>query len=387
MRSRPAGPAAGGRYETYVLVPAVMGVGMLLSLATLAREKASRMRGHAARQRHVRTRAHAAAVSAVGGTEKARRDIRGLRGRNAAAGIAVLLLGFAGYLLPGATWNYFNPVNQSRDLAWLWALSMLVVVVTTAVGAAVAVAAWRWHDLPAQVRPVLTATALTTAPLDEEADTRWHDQQRQLALISLTALGLFALLTAYVAQAPSLPVEELLLDVARQAEEVRVLRRLNPLDETETAIIATAAVGLVTWRCRPFALTYLLAFAATWALTLGTNALVDRPRPNGWQADFAAYPSGHITTAAVMTALIPLGLYVLTRRPVAAWASAAALGIGLLGVVVSRVTVGAHWPLDAVASLLAAVVIAAGASAVLVDPHRHGSCRSCPWARPDGRTP
>jgi hypothetical protein len=155
-----------GDGSCYVIVPAVMGVGLLLSLLTLARDHVGRLRGHQARARRVRTYAHAAAVAALEGTDAARRDVTPLRGRTHTAATAVLVLAFAVYLVPGATWNFFNPVNLMRGIAWLWALTLSVVVVTGAVGLTLAAAALRWSDLPAAARPLLLRTSLTAAPVD-----------------------------------------------------------------------------------------------------------------------------------------------------------------------------------------------------------------------------
>jgi membrane-associated phospholipid phosphatase len=115
-------------------------------------------------------------------------------------------------------------------------------------------------------------------------------------------------------------------------------------------------------------------------LTLGTNRLVDRPRPV--LPDPSSYPSGHIATAALMTGLVPLAVLALTHRQRLARLAGAVLGVGLVGVVVERLVAGAHWPTDALAALLVAAAVVASVRFVLADPRRHVRCRRCPWQAP-----
>lgn len=378
--------AVPGDASVAVIVPAVMGVGLVLSLATLVRDAVGRMRGHAARTRRVVALAHAAAVSTVAGTEAARRDRSGLRGRRQTTGAALLVLAFAAYLTPGATWNFFNPVSRMRELAWLWALTLTVVVLAGAVGLVLAAAALRWHDLPAATRPVLLSTAVTAAPvpsLERPATTTVahaaRPPQRRLLLLSAVALVVFAGLSLFVAVGDPRSVDDPALRAVQRVADLRRLRVLNPLAETESAFLVSALIGLTTWRCRVFALTFVLSLLAAWALALGTNRLVDRPRPNLLPHDLAAYPSGHVAVAALMTGLLPLALVVLTRRRGLPHLVGGALAVGLAGIAVDRVASRAHWPLDVVGSLLVALIVVPAALAVVLDPTGHRGCVRCPW--------
>jgi undecaprenyl-diphosphatase len=371
----------------HVIVPAVMGVGLLLSLVTLVRDEAGRLRSHAARDRRVQAHAHAAALAALAGTDAARRDVTALRGRAPTAAAAGVLLVFALYLVPGATWNFFNPVNRMRDLAWLWGVSLSVVVVAGAAGLVLAAAALHWDDLPAAARPLALRMPVTSAPAPRAgADAQLQRPAvRRLALTSLAALVAFTTLSLFVASGEPLAVDEPLVRTTTAVEGLRHLRWLNPLAETETAFAVSALIGVATWRCRTFAMTYVVSIAAAWVLALGTNRLVDRPRPDQLPHDIASYPSGHVTVAALMTGLLPLAVVVLSHRAQLARLVAGVLGVGLLGVVVERASSSAHWPLDLLASLLVGVVVTAAAYAVVLDPSRHRSCHGCPWQRPQHR--
>ena len=372
-----------------VIVPAVMGAGLLLSLVTLARDELERWRGHAGYDRRIQLHARAAAVAATGGTAVARRDHEGLRGRRSAVAMAVVLLAFAGYLIPGATWNFFNPVEHFRQWAWLWAICMAVVVAALSLGIGFAVAARRWADLPAPVRPLLTATRLTAVPTRPAATAGRPALGSGLARASGLGLLAFLALSAFVAWGSPLTVDRALADAVWQVHVLGNLRWLNPFAETETAIAASALVGVATWRCPPLAIAYVGSVMAAAGLSVGINTLVDRPRPPGWTGEMASFPSGHITTAALMTGLLPLALWTLSRNDGVRRLAAAVLGVGLLGVVVHRWQLGAHWPLDAVGSLLVATACVCAVLAWLRAPERHARCRRCPWQADvsSGRSP
>jgi hypothetical protein len=68
------------------------------------------------------------------GAGAGRRASHGLR-QPAVYGI-VSLFAFALVLLgiPGATWNFVNPVGYISDIGWIWALSMLLIVGFAVVG-------------------------------------------------------------------------------------------------------------------------------------------------------------------------------------------------------------------------------------------------------------
>ncbi|MEU4489524.1 phosphatase PAP2 family protein [Streptomyces purpurascens] len=113
-------------------------------------------------------------------------------------------------------------------------------------------------------------------------------------------------------------------------------------------------------------------WTAVWlalAVTLGTllqqalKAAVDRPRPV-WpdpvdSAHYSAYPSGHAMTATVVCGLF---LWLLHRHGVsrAVWRSALTVAVvSVIGVGLTRVWLGVHWPSDVLGGwLLGALVVA-----------------------------
>ncbi|MET9350587.1 phosphatase PAP2 family protein [Streptomyces termitum] len=89
----------------------------------------------------------------------------------------------------------------------------------------------------------------------------------------------------------------------------------------------------------------------------GLKALVDRPRPV-WRdpvdsASYAAFPSGHAMTAAVVLGLLLWVFSLVGREPWRGWGTAAAVAVvSVLGVGWTRLYLGVHWPSDVLAGWL-----------------------------------
>lgn len=111
-----------------------------------------------------------------------------------------------------------------------------------------------------------------------------------------------------------------------------------------------------------------LALGVVQVIRLALMKIMERPRPP--VADWAttasgmAFPSGHATTSAMVAALF---LVALGRRLSRAWfaAGAAAAVLWAIGVGVTRVYLGVHWPTDVVAGwvLVLALVFAVSSAA------------------------
>ncbi|CAL9368689.1 phosphatase PAP2 family protein [Streptomyces sp. enrichment culture] len=106
-----------------------------------------------------------------------------------------------------------------------------------------------------------------------------------------------------------------------------------------------------------------LAVALGSLLQQGLKAAVDRPRPV-WPdpvdtAHYSAFPSGHAMTATVVCGLL---LWLLHRHGVSpgVWRTAVAVAVvSVVGVGLTRVWLGVHWPSDVVGGwLLGALVVA-----------------------------
>ncbi|MER6983605.1 phosphatase PAP2 family protein [Streptomyces carpinensis] len=135
---------------------------------------------------------------------------------------------------------------------------------------------------------------------------------------------------------------------------------------TMRLLCAVAAVWLV-WRRSAWWTAVWLAGTCALAAVLqqGLKAAVDRPRPV-WpdpvdSAHYAAFPSGHAMTAAVVCGLL---LWLLRRGGAAGtpWGAAVALAVlSVAGAGVTRVWLGVHWPSDVLGGWLLGAAVAAGA--------------------------
>ncbi|MES4891821.1 phosphatase PAP2 family protein [Streptomyces sp. NPDC096012] len=155
---------------------------------------------------------------------------------------------------------------------------------------------------------------------------------------------------------------------------------------TMRLLCAAAAVWLV-WRRAAWWTAVWLAVTCALAAILqqSVKAAVDRPRPV-WRdpvdsAHYAAFPSGHAMTATLVCGLL---LWLLHRLGVsrALWRTAVAAAlVSVVGVGVTRVWLGVHWPSDVVGGWLLGALSAALAVVVYEWP-RHRRAES-PEDRPE----
>ena len=131
---------------------------------------------------------------------------------------------------------------------------------------------------------------------------------------------------------------------------------ISALADRGVSVVATLVlVGAVWWRTRRPELPLLAAasLGGSAALMFAGKLLVDRPRPEdaALTATFSAFPSGHATRAMVFGLLLT---WLLARWRRSGWRYAAAGVVMVLavGVGLSRVVLGVHWPTDVVGGWL-----------------------------------
>ncbi|NIV49571.1 MAG: hypothetical protein GWN46_23620, partial [Gammaproteobacteria bacterium] len=105
----------------HVFVPGAMGAGILLSIGILLSDAYRRVGGHRFAQRRTAATARAVAAEVVGGHDATAVVPVGFRHPRVFVMVVAGGVGLAALLLPGATWNYFNPNGYINDIAWLWA--------------------------------------------------------------------------------------------------------------------------------------------------------------------------------------------------------------------------------------------------------------------------
>ncbi|MET7453071.1 phosphatase PAP2 family protein [Streptomyces sp. NPDC005574] len=140
-------------------------------------------------------------------------------------------------------------------------------------------------------------------------------------------------------------------------------------DPLTLRIVCAVAMVWLVWRRSAWWTALWLAATCALATLLqqGLKAAVDRPRPV-WpdpvdSAHYTAFPSGHALTATVVCGLL-LWLLHHHRAGRTLWRTAlAAAVLSVLGVGLTRVWLGVHWPSDVVGGwLLGGLVVAAAVS-------------------------
>ncbi|MFI9345364.1 phosphatase PAP2 family protein [Streptomyces sp. NPDC052773] len=141
------------------------------------------------------------------------------------------------------------------------------------------------------------------------------------------------------------------LDASDLTQACRILTDWVWDPNTMRILCGVTAVALV-WRFRAWwtALWLVVTVALGTALQQSVKAAVDRARPV-WpdpvdSAHYAAFPSGHAMSAAVVCGLL---LWLLRRHGVRAalWRTAVTVAaVSVLGVGLTRVWLGVHWPTD-----------------------------------------
>ncbi|MGV9881371.1 phosphatase PAP2 family protein [Streptomyces sp. NPDC003006] len=144
---------------------------------------------------------------------------------------------------------------------------------------------------------------------------------------------------------------------------------------TMRALCAVTVVWLAVRGARWLALWLAGTCLVASAVQQSLKAAVDRPRPV-WpdpvdSAHYAAFPSGHAMTAAVVCGLL-LWLLRLHGPGPTLWRAAVALAVlSVAGVGVTRVWLGVHWPTDVVGGwLLGGLTVALAVATYAYGPGR-----------------
>ncbi|MDX2605478.1 phosphatase PAP2 family protein [Streptomyces caniscabiei] len=129
-------------------------------------------------------------------------------------------------------------------------------------------------------------------------------------------------------------------------------------DPVTMRLLVAAVVIWLVWRHREWWLALWLAVtcAAGTALQQALKAAVGRERP-AWpdpvdSAHYAAYPSGHAMTAAVVLGLLVWLMHLYGAGRAAVRAAVAVTAVSVVGVGLTRIWLGVHWASDVLAGWL-----------------------------------
>jgi len=150
-----------------VIVPTVLGLGLLFTLATLVRDAYHRARGPGWMSRRCGVDGRASALWAAGRLGPAGsvgEDLEGRRGRSAYRAWGIALCALSGYLLLGSFGNFIGWTFWAENVSWLWLVFLAFTAVFGFLGVAALTLAIRWDRAPDWVRPVLARTPLGRIP-------------------------------------------------------------------------------------------------------------------------------------------------------------------------------------------------------------------------------
>jgi undecaprenyl-diphosphatase len=136
-------------------------------------------------------------------------------------------------------------------------------------------------------------------------------------------------------------------------------------DPLTMRIVCAAAALWLVWRHSAWRTAFWLAAtcAVGTLLQQGLKAAVDRRRPV-WpdpvdSAHYAAFPSGHALTATLVCALLLWLLHRYGAGRLLWWTAVAAATVSVLGVGLTRIWLGVHWPSDVLGGWLLGALVAA----------------------------
>jgi len=118
----------------HVFIPGALASGFLISVAMLIGDALRRIRGDAVSERRITITSAALAEEIRSGPGGARSVATGLRARWVYGVVGGSSLGLALAVIPGATWNFLNPIGYIDHIGWIWAVSLLLVIPLVTVG-------------------------------------------------------------------------------------------------------------------------------------------------------------------------------------------------------------------------------------------------------------
>jgi hypothetical protein len=150
-----------------VIVPTILGIGIVFTIATLIRDACLALRGPGWRSRRCGLQGRAVAIGAVGepvSQAPAEADLEGRRSRKTIAlwGSGLVALGI--YVALGSLGNYIGLTGWSENVAWLLVALLFTASAFGFVGLGALLVAIFWTSPPAWTAPILARTPLGMTP-------------------------------------------------------------------------------------------------------------------------------------------------------------------------------------------------------------------------------
>lgn len=374
-RQAPTDPFAGvDDGSLMVFVPAIMGVGLVFSVATLVRDLLRRTTGRT-RERRIALETATTVNQLLGRSVRSPTELGLLRRGSyiaAAASTGLLAAGVA-----AASIIEYASAPTGRHPGWLLGLGLATAAVAVLVAAACVAVARRWPAVPAWALPVLRGLPLTHHP------ARRLERPRRLLTDGTVIAALATVLLTWAAKAHEGLLAEFDEPVHSALTDIDWIQRLEAIDVFGSTVISIGSVVIIAssgFRCRVMALVYPAAFVASWLATTLLQELVERTRPTGF-GEVQAFPSGHMVQAVFIAALLPTALAVLFRlRRVTLRSVRAVLAVFVIATGLIRIHRSDHWPTDVLAGVLLGLTVVIGAHWVVAHRRWHERCSSCQWS-------
>lgn len=151
-----------------VFVPTAIGAGLVASIVLVVVDSISQLRSTEHQRRSTAVLA-ASTAAAVRDGSAARASRVGVRSRRRAVVAGLVVGGIGVYGLVGSFWNYWNPDERLRGLAWLWAGSWVAASALVAIGVACLVIGCTGRPLRGLRRHLVLGTPLGTIPVERTA--------------------------------------------------------------------------------------------------------------------------------------------------------------------------------------------------------------------------
>lgn len=383
-----------------VFVPAVMSVGLAVSLFSLVRD-ALRWLNRRSRRSHCERRGRVVASVVVGelskkapstagdnsaaGEEASRSDLApvALYPRNAYRLSAALLIAAAAYVSIGAIANYKRESGYVSDIAWLLAISLGVAALLSAMASLAAFVSVRGSRAPAWVQIALDRLPLG-GRIGVSGDSGLPSWQTSLALQVLVVVTLIVTLVVGSSRALVQGLDDVVLERVAQPASLSGLRIFDVMGSSALAIILAGVIGLASLRCRPLAAAYITSVFVGLATSGVLRSVIARPRPPGgpMSGGVGSFPSGHTVQTVLIAGLVPLALATITRRRHIVKPARYLLGALALAAAIQRIHERSHWPSDVAGGALIGLTLVVAVHWVIEHASWHATCRGCPWFRP-----
>lgn len=354
-----------------VFVPAIMGAGLVFSVATLLRDVLS-TGNRTMHERQARLRGRMVAQCVVEPDRPALAEAADLERRSTFVLVALVTAIFGGYVLIGASGNFFQRSRYVSNIAWVWGGSLVVAVAAFAFAATCLLVAVRYPRPPSWAWPILLPT-----PLTGTHDVPNCHRIRRLVVWAVTAIACLAALA--LAARTLEPLDRAVLTFVDESGVEGFDALADVVGSTRASLLAGVIIGVATLRCRRFAWLFIGSVVLSLTVTQLLRMAVDRPRPSAGPMAGAtdSFPSGHMVQATLLASLIPLAVYELSRRRWLSQAMTVVLVICVALVAAERIANERHAPTDVAAGVLIGLAIGGWARLALFVPGSHTDCRGC----------